>query len=55
MHQWFAAGDRDHGGTALLDRPEALLGRQIPLENVGRILNLPQPAQARFNGTAAPA
>src|ERR1700691_5623159 len=40
MHHRFAAGDRDHGRSALIDRFEAGFGREICLQDVGRVLNL---------------
>src|ERR1700677_1923950 len=39
VHQRFAAGNGDHGRTALVDCPEALLGRELLLEDVCGILN----------------
>ncbi len=40
MEQRLAAGDGDHGRAALIDGSEALLGRELFFENVGRILHL---------------
>ena len=40
MQQRLAAGDRHHGRAALFDRGEALLGRELLLEDVRRILHL---------------
>ena len=40
MHQRLAAGDRNHRRAAFLDRLEALLRRQVHLQDVGGILNL---------------
>ena len=41
MHQRFAAGDGDRGHAALVDRAEALFGRQFALQNMAGILDLP--------------
>ena len=38
--QRLAAGDGDHGRAALVDRAEALLGREVLLEHVRGILDL---------------
>src|SRR5580704_11215239 len=40
MHQRLAARNRNHRRATLVYRPEALLGRQVLLEHVRRILNL---------------
>ena len=40
MHQRLAAGDRHHRRAAFLNRAEALFGRQILFQNVGRVLDL---------------
>ena len=40
MEQRLAAGDGDHGRAALFDGAEALLGRELLFEDVGRILHL---------------
>jgi hypothetical protein len=39
VHQRFAAGNGDHRRTALVDCPEALLGRELLLEDMCGILN----------------
>src|SRR6266851_410440 len=40
MQQRFAAGDRNHRGSALFDRLEAVFGRKLRLQDVRGILNL---------------
>jgi hypothetical protein len=40
MHQRFAAGDGDHGGSALIDGFEAIFRGQVGFQDVGRVLNL---------------
>ena len=39
MDQWFATGDRDHGGSALIGGGPALFGGQPFIENVVRVLD----------------
>jgi len=40
MDQWFATGDRDHGGSAFVGGGPALLGGQPFIQNVIRVLDL---------------
>ena len=40
MDQWLAAGNRNHGRAAFVDRIEALLDRQAAIENGIRIIDL---------------
>src|SRR5262249_44766476 len=41
MQQRFAPGNRDDRRSAFVDGPEALLGSEMLLEDVHRVLNLP--------------
>src|ERR1700693_4229637 len=40
VHERFAAGDGDHGGSAFIDGAEALFWRKIFLQDVGGVLDL---------------
>jgi hypothetical protein len=41
MKQWLTAGNRDNRRTTLFDRCKALCRRQLPAQNMSRMLNLP--------------